>query len=256
MVTEPSRCHLFGYIKQEDLLPLFLSYSKSHDARLFSDMSFKCRSSTSLASQPLWNPTIHHMASASEPPPQPLGLGIYTAHQSMPSLLHPRPSLSSIRSHSTIHHLPPPPTEPLPPLPAYIPQKYRQPTAMQKAVYPSRKLYGLHPQSSLNSINSIKIIPPTPILSRDNLATLNRNNNTSQNSLSSVYSRSISGDIPPHPRMLSETGRTASSSSTSTVKRSPLGAMRLAEDPESVVMPQQRASEFSDDDEDDDETAI
>lgn len=267
MVNEPSRCYLFGYIKVQDLLPLFLPYRKSHDQqhqRLFSDMSFKCGSSSSLSSQTAiapWNATTTHLVSP-EPvqPRQPLGLGIYTGHRSHPSLLNPRPSLTSIRS-LTMVNLPPPPTEPLPPLPAYFPEKYRQPAnMMQKATtYPPRKIHGLHPHSSLNGI---RIVAPSPALSRDNLATLNKTNklsreDESQNSLTSIYSRSISGGRPcPPPRMLSETGRTASSSSTATVKRSPLGAMRLAEDPENVVMPTSRLSLDSSDSEIDDVAAL
>ncbi|KAK4501783.1 hypothetical protein PRZ48_007592 [Zasmidium cellare] len=243
LVSEPSRCHLFGYIPDRDLLPLFLPYRASHDRPpLFSDMSFKCRSSTSLSSTTPLGPCAYSTTNLPEPK-QPLGLGIYTGHRSAPSLLHPRPSLASIRSHASVH-LPPPPTEPLPPLPAY----FRPPsTTLQKAIYPPRKLYGLHPNSTL------RIPPPKPALSKDNLTALNRSNE-SAHSLSSVYSRSISGERPPPPRMLSEAGRTASSSSTGTVRRSPLGAMRLAEDPENVVM--SRTSSLSSDSEIDDVVAL
>ncbi|KAF2171149.1 hypothetical protein M409DRAFT_19120 [Zasmidium cellare ATCC 36951] len=257
MVHEPSRCHLFGYITEQDLLPLFLPYRASHDRPpLFSDMSFKCRSSSSLSTQTAIGPCSYsttHLLACSEPK-QPLGLGIYTGHRSAPSLLRPRPSLASIRSHVSVH-LPPPPTEPLPPLPAYFPEKYHQPTTtIHTAIYPPRKLYGLHPNSSLNVVRIIT--PPSPALSKDNLTALNRSNE-SQNSLSSVYSRSISGDRPsPPPRKLSESDRTMSSSSTGTVKRSPLGAMRLAEDPENVVMARSRMSSSSSESEIDDVAAL
>ena len=78
------------------------------------------------------------------------------------------------------------------------------------------------------------MVPPSPALSLANLAAFNK----SAESLSSVYSRSISGEKrSPRPAPLSDTGRSYSSGSTATVVKSPLGAMRRADDPETVVMP-------------------
>ena len=69
--------------------------------------------------------------------------------------------------------------------------------------------------------------------------------NKSAESLSSVYSRSISGEkhSSQHtqgPGALRASSRSYSSSSTATVKKSHLGAMRLAEDPEVIIVSQER----------------
>lgn len=89
-----------------------------------------------------------------------------------------------------------------------------------------------------------------------NLAAFNK----SQESLSSVYSSSTSGErysprFSQQPVVLDESGRSYSSSSTATMYKSPLGAMRLADHPEVVVMAREQSttlpSEKSDSDIDD-----
>lgn len=249
-VSDSSRAHLLGIVQEQDLMPFSLPYRSTADRRLGSEMSFKCRSSTSLASSTLPMPWSASTAFLVEPQHRhSQGLGIYTGHRSAPSLLSARPSLSSIRSHASLS-LPPPPTSPLPPLPplpVHIPNKCRATSALpaltlQKAVYPPRSTHGLQPKSILRPKSS-------HALSTNNLAVLAKGN-TSQQSLSSIYSRSISGEqnspLPPGmayspnvgarhsslPRMpsnMSMSSRSSSSTSTATIKRSPLGNMTLAE---------------------------
>jgi hypothetical protein len=50
---KPFRAHLLGVIKEQALLPLMLPYKASKQHPMFSEMSFKCRSSTSLSSRTL-----------------------------------------------------------------------------------------------------------------------------------------------------------------------------------------------------------
>ena len=214
-------------------------------------MSFKCRSSSSLSSRTLV-PSQHNSLTnllPSCPEKAVFGLGIYAPKQSTPSFLTPRPSLHSIRTHTMMSSLPPP-SLPLPPLPAYFPEKYRQPSAIQKAIHAPRPQRPYQPSRS-HSSRTVRMVPPSPALSCSNLAAFNR----STESLSSVYSRSISGEKhSPRPGALSESSRSFSSGSTATVVKSPLGAMRRAETPDTVVMPSSRSrssSEESDSDVDD-----
>ncbi|KXS99337.1 hypothetical protein AC578_6746 [Pseudocercospora eumusae] len=229
-VNEPYRCHLFGIVKEHKLLPLFLPHKQKQCYATPSEMSFKCRSSTSLASQTARQPptesTAYLIASA---PEQPYGLGIYTGRSSAPpSLLRPRPSLSSIQSHTSLY-LPPPPSSPLPPLPAYIPKQHHAPNSLHRAIYPPKRPY--------RPGDSVRIARPAPALNSQNLHILNRSE-----SISSVYSRSTSGEsrrsmeLTPVARRSMSSRTTSSSSSTSTLKPSPLGIMTLAEQPEAVVV--------------------
>lgn len=236
--SEPYRCHLFGIVEEHKLLPLFLPHQGL--VHKPSEMSFKCRSSTSISSQ--------HMAAARS---DSIGdritfeskchsgldtLGIYSTRASMPqSLLRPRPSLASIRSHASLYI--PPPTTPLPPLPVYIPhQQHLLSSSLNKAVHPPRRVRPIRPA---RSDETMRISRPPPVLSANNLAVHNRR---SHDSLSSIYSRSISGESRILPRMSSRPSlisdsRTSSSGSTITLKRSPLGLMTLAEDPSEASSP-------------------
>lgn len=237
---EPYRCHLFGVTAEQPVLPTTIPYKFPIDRPTnptFSEMSFKCRSSTTLSSTTLVPAFADSTASLlPKRPEKVVGLGIYTSRPSMPSFLAPRPSLSSIRSHASIHL--PPPTSPLPPLPAYFPDRYNSGRAMHKATHPPQQ----PPLPSRRlSEHTVRLVPPSPALSTANLAAFNR----SAESLSSVYSRSISGERYS-PRTTQRAGglapesRTVSSSSTVTVKRSPLGVMRLASDPDIIVSEQDR----------------
>ncbi|KAK5733742.1 hypothetical protein LTR17_009446 [Elasticomyces elasticus] len=232
--SEPFQCHLFGVRKQPTLLPLMMPYKVAPGHAMFSEMSFKCRSSSSLSSYTLIpsrsNSMSHLLPSC--PEKAAFGLGIYAPKQSRLSFLSPRPSLQSIRTTSSL----PPPSSPLPPLPAYFPERYRQESAMQKAVYPPRSQQPYQLRRS-QSDKTVRMVPPSPALSASNLAAFNK----SSESLSSVYSRSISGERRgTRPDMLSQSSRSLSSSSTATLVKSPLGAMRRAADPNTVVLPEMR----------------
>ncbi|TKA76974.1 hypothetical protein B0A55_04918 [Friedmanniomyces simplex] len=212
---DPFRCHLFGVTKQPNLLPLMLPYKIAPGHAIFSEMSFKCRSSSSLSSHTLV-PSQHNSMShllPSCPEKAAFGLGIYAPKQSAPSFLTPRPSLQSIRTHTTMSSLPPP-SSPLPPLPAYFPEKYRQSSAMQKAIYPPRSQQPYQLRRSQSS-KTVRMVPPSPALSASNLAAFNR--------------------TP------SESSRSFSSGSAATLVSSPLGAMRRAANPNTIVLPGSRS---------------
>ncbi|KAK0900896.1 hypothetical protein LTR91_009480 [Friedmanniomyces endolithicus] len=243
--SDPFRCHLFGITKEPMLLPLMLPYKSAPGHTAFSEMSFKCRSSSSLSSHtliPSRSNSLSHLI-PSCPEKAAFGLGIYAPKQSTRSFLAPRPSLQSIRTHTTISSLPPP-SSPLPPLPAYFPERYRQPSAMQKAIYPPRSQQPYQLARS-QSGRTVRMVPPSPALSASNLAAFNR----STESLSSVYSRSISGETrhPEGPGALSESSRSFSSGSAATLVKSPLVAMRRAADPNTIVMPGSKSGSCSDD---------
>lgn len=216
-----------GIVKEHKLTTFQLPYKQNTHRAMFSEMSFKCHSSTSLSSRttkrPLDGSATHSIASA---PAQPYGLGIYTFRPSAPpSLLQPRPSLTSIRSHTSLY-LPHPPASPLPPLPAYIPTNRNHiPNLVHRAMHPPRRPY--------RSDDSVRMVPQSPAPNPRNLAVLNR----SRESISSIYSRSTSGEsrrspapvvvISPGPHMRSRT-TSSSSSTTSTPKRSPFGLVSVA----------------------------
>lgn len=103
---------------------------------------------------------------------------------------------------------------------------------MHKAIHPAQRP---HRRLRTPSERTVRLVPPSPALSIANLQAFNK----SADSLSSVYSRSISGEKyspPPRPRPgLLRDDRSFSSASTATVKKSPLGIMRLASDPDIIV---------------------
>ena len=231
-IDDPFRAHLYGVTKEGALLPLILPYKTSMQRPMFSEMSFKCRSSTSLSSHtlvPSFDSTSSLLASK---PEKVVGLGIYAPNTSAAAFLAPRPLLSSIRTHTTIGTIPP--LSPLPPLPAYFPAKYRKGSVMHKAIYPPKRPQ--RPERS-KSERTVRIVPPSPALSATNLEM----HNNSAESLSSVYSRSTSGEkhsprAVQRPVQLTDGSRSYSSGSTVTIVKSPLGAMRLADRPDVVLM--------------------
>ncbi|RMX88769.1 hypothetical protein D0869_01391 [Hortaea werneckii] len=89
---------------------------------------------------------------------------------------------------------------------------------------------------------TVRMVPPSPALLSPNPVALKR----SEESLSSMYSRSVSGESrrasAMRPALLRQNGRTYSSSSTTTVVKSPLGTMRLARDYKEVVSTGQQPS--------------
>ena len=250
IIQDPFRSHLFGIAPENSLLPLTLPYKTWTQRPMFSEMSFKCRSSTSLSSNTLV-PFFGDSTTTLLPsrPDKSVGLGIYPPKSSSRSFLPPRPSLSSIRSQTAISALPP--SSPLPPLPVYLPHRYRTGSAIHTAVYPPTR-----PQrpARTKSERTVRIVPPSPALSIANLQVHNK----SVESPSSVCNRSIRGEEcnskpAQRPRELTVSSGSCRSRSTVTVKKSPLGAMRLADHPEVLVaaevevkLPSESSSEIDD----------
>lgn len=198
-VDGPFRCHLLGIAEEHRLLPLFLPYHKTAKLAMRSEMSFKCRSSTSVESEALQpqRSTSERLdlaprnVSAKLLPPNPknaLGLGIYTSRTCLPpSILTPWPSsMTPVRSIASAHLVPPPPASPLPPTPAYVPYKYQAPRTPQSATHPPQR--PARPART-RSFMIVPITKPSPALMKLHLAALKRND-----SASSMYSRSTSGE--------------------------------------------------------------
>lgn len=219
-VSTPFRAHAFG-ILTEPVLPFKDPYKHSRDRCLYSEMSFKCQSSRSNSSSTL---VKSRQSSVGTVDRQAIGLGIYAPKQHFSTFLTPRPSLSSIRTHTTVHSYPQS-RSPLPPMPAYIPSRYRRLSETRRAVQPPRSA---HPYSSCrpHSQGPVRIVPPSPVLSAANLDTLSRTD-----SFSSIYSRSVSGTdlLLPKPRVLGlHEHRNVSTASSATLVRSPLAMMSRA----------------------------
>lgn len=158
---------------------------------MFSDMSFKCRSTSTFSS--------YTIAESDEDilyklyptrPEKAYGLGIYAPKTSTANFLAPRPSLRTIRSHASFGH-PPPKSSPVPPLPVYDPENYRNLPATQKIAAPPIKVYTLRRK---NSRRPLRVVQYTPTPADNKSHVLDRT--TSGESLSSIYSRSVSGDSP------------------------------------------------------------
>ncbi|RMY13760.1 hypothetical protein D0867_07355 [Hortaea werneckii] len=236
--SEPFRANLFGIMKDFDSLPHLLSNAPSTDRAMFSEMSFKCRSSSLSSAGSISTPTrstSHLLPSC--PEKAVIGLGIYSCKNLRPSFLTPRPSLCSIRTHPTIGSREP--CSPLPPLPPYFPDACRRNTMVPKAAVPPQRPPRPYSYSTLQG-KTVRMVPPSPALLSPNPVALKR----SEESLSSMYSRSISGESrrasAMRPALLRENGRTHSSSSATTVVKSPLGTMRLVGDYNEVVSTGQR----------------
>lgn len=225
-VADANRCYIFGVVPEDMLLPLHLSQKRRTLRAKPSEMSFKCRSSVSMASQATVTPwkggdTIPFSAELCLPSQ---GLVIHTSRSSAPaSLLYPRPSVSSIRSHTSLP-LYQPPASPLPPLPAYLPDARRATTAMHKAIHQPASFSRPIPIRPARSDDTLRILPPpVPAFQQGNLAVPARR----PQSASSIYSRDTTGDseiIPrrsPRPSLITSS-RTSSSSSVATIKPSPL----------------------------------
>ncbi|RMZ31746.1 hypothetical protein D0859_04126 [Hortaea werneckii] len=229
--SEPFHANLFGIMKDFDSLPHLLSHAPSTDRAMYSEMSFKCRSSSSLSSISTSNRSTSHLL-PSCPEKAVIGLGIYSCKNSRPSFLTPRPSLCSIRTHTTIGSRKP--CSPLPPLPPYFPDACRRNTTVPKATVPPQRPPRPYSYSDLQG-KTVRMVPPSPALLSPNPVALKR----SEESLSSMYSRSISGESRRasaiRPALVRDNGRSYSSSSTTTVVKSPLRTMRLAGDYKMVV---------------------
>lgn len=158
---------------------------------MFSDMSFKCRSTSTFSSYTIAEPDEDILYKLYPTRPEKAyGLGIYAPKTSTANFLAPRPSLRTIRSHASFGP-PPSKSSPVPPLPVYDPEKYRNLPAMQKITVAPKRMYTLRRK---NSRRPLRVVQYGPTSANDKLHTLDRS--TSGESLSSIYSRSVSGDSP------------------------------------------------------------
>ena len=188
--TDPYHAHLLGITKPPTLLPFILPYNTG-ERRMFSDMSFKCRSTSTFSSYAIAEPDEDILYKLYPTRPEKAyGLGIYAPKTSTANFLAPRPSLRTIRSHASFG---PPPlkSSPVPPLPVYDPEKYRNLPAMQKIAAPPKRVYTLRRKNSRRPLRTGQF-DSAP--SNDKPKVLDRS--LSEESLSSVYSRSLSGDSP------------------------------------------------------------
>jgi hypothetical protein len=188
--TDPYHAHLLGITKSPTLLPFILPYNTG-ERRMFSDMSFKCRSTSTFSSYTIAEPDEDILYKLYPTRPEKAyGLGIYAPKTSTANFLAPRPSLRTIRSHASFGP-PPPKSSPVPPLPVYDPEKYRNLPAMQKITAAPRRVYTLRRK---NSRRPLRVVQYDPTPSNDKPHVLGRS--ASKESLSSIYSRSVSGDSP------------------------------------------------------------
>jgi hypothetical protein len=188
--TDPYHAHLLGITKPPTFLPFILPYKKG-ERRMFSNMSFKCRSTSTFSSYTIAEPDEDILYKLYPTRPEKAyGLGIYAPKTSTANFLAPGPSLRTIRSHASFG---PPPlkSSPVSPLPVYDPEKYRNTPATQKITAAPKRVYTLRRK---NSRRPLRVVQYNPTPSNDTPHTLDRS--TSKESLSSIYSRSVSGDSP------------------------------------------------------------
>lgn len=223
---QPFSAHLFG--RRKSTQPYLIPPGSKHDP-MSSEMSFKCQSHSSLSALTLIPSASDSKLEAGlfSPPTntKAFGLGIYTPRASMPSFLTPRPSLALLRASTTLGPSQPP-LSPVLLLPAYFPTHHQAPSAMNRAIYPPKKAYPLRRNTDGDTA---RLAPLSQTLIAANLKA-----SRSASSLSSVYSRDISGEGKKPLRF--ECTRSLSSESRGSRKRSPLGAMRLADEPDIVVL--------------------
>jgi hypothetical protein len=162
---------------------------------MFSEMSFKCRSMSTFSSYTIADPDEDILYKLYPTRPEKAyGLGIYAPKTSTASFLAPRPSLRTIRSQASFGPQPLK-SSPVPPLPVYDPEKYKHLPAMQMTSQPPKRL------SSLRRKNSQRVPCNVHHASKPTDGephTLNRS--ASKESMSSIYSRSVSGDSPDPSR--------------------------------------------------------
>jgi hypothetical protein len=223
--TDPYRAHFLGIHNLPELLPFTLACKKG-DRPMFSEMSFKCRSTSTYSSYTLPEPnedTLYTLYPTR--PEKAYGLGIYAPKASVASFLAPRPSLRTIRCQASFRHRPLG-TSPVPRLPVYDPEKYKDMPAVKKGSLVPRRVYTLRRKSSQRG--ALRAVQCDPLLVDGKPRTLGRT--ASRESLSSIYSRSVSGDSPDpsRGRILGEpTGRQPNTSTASmTVGCSHLNATR------------------------------
>lgn len=183
---------------------------------MFSEMSFKCRSTSSFSTYTLVDPnedTLYTLYPTR--PEKAYGLGIYAPKSSTPSFLTPRPSLKNIRSQTSLGRRPLESSS-LPPLPVYNPEKYRKTSTVQNMPPKPRRAYTLRRDDSQGTLRAV---PRSPALVKS----------ASNDSLSSVYSRSVSGDkhtpVLDTPAVMNQQDRDVRSCDTSTVRHNPFRRM-------------------------------
>ena len=262
--------HLSGINKPLSLLPFTLPY-KPTNRPMFSEMSFKCRSTSSFSSSSytLTDPNSDPLYTLYPTRPEKAyGLGIYAPKQSTTtsssssssfsttSFLTPRPSLKTIRSQASLgggpraphlHSKPYPivtsSTSPLPPGPTYNPDKHRNfpvPRGCKKSSSssgpppPPRRAYTLKRRGSQGTLRVVLRSPSCPLMLSDRYTGHNdfhekgkskskhdgehcnatvdnplaRTQSLSAESLSGVYSRSLSDDDPDPETMVAGTTST------------------------------------------------
>ena len=205
-------------------------------------MLHKCRSSSSMTLYPSY--TNHEARPTSE---KPTGLGIYTSPllPSRRSNLHrvtikdkyvflsARPSLASLRNTTSLPSRPP--SEPLPPLPAFFPRSATR--AQPKSNLAVRTIRGEMSKQGAGLLPRINIeraidmsVNPRYKDSRTGLSPAIdvRQNKALKRPTSSVYGRSLSGDGKDLRPALNH--RNSSMSSVVTVRKSPLGTMWCADE--------------------------
>lgn len=164
-----------------------LPHKNSAQRPMHSEMSFKCRSSASLSSNTLVaSQSTSSTMLPTNKPEMVVGLGTcISASRSTATFLTPRPSLSSIRAHTTLAAVPR--RSPIPPLPTYFLKTYRRGKTARGCRIPPRR--PPRPEYAPEGENVRLITPHSHPALRDLEA------RKSTESLSSIYSRSISGEI-------------------------------------------------------------
>jgi len=284
---DPYLAHLSGINKPPSLLPFTLPY-KPTNRPMFSEMSFKCRSTSSFSSSSytLTDPNSDPLYTLYPTRPEKAyGLGIYAPEKSITTntssvssfsttnFLTPRPSLKTIRGQASLGDRPrlhlysksypvTSTSSSLPPVPTYNPEKYKTLPALRAGrKYPSssssssssgppppqplppRRAYTLKRRGSRGTLRVVLRSPSCPLMfggelkeqegnldddddddkyvnNAINNPLLARPRSPSAESLSSVYSRSLSGDDPdlkPFFREETETEPAAAAASTMTV---------------------------------------
>lgn len=179
--TAPFACHLFGISRTEESLPLREPYRVSHEKAMFSEMSFKCRSSfspstCSLSQDASWPGLLPIQSDKAH------GLGIFAPDYQRSSTLTPAPSPSSPPGHAKLEVACALPSPSLPPSLALPPQPCHTPSSAQRAL---RSLDRPLIQSRTKAVGGV--VPASPNFSFPNVQS--RQRHTSYNSLASDYSQ-------------------------------------------------------------------
>lgn len=184
---------------------------------MFSVMSFKCRSTSTFSSYTIAEPTEDTLYTLYPTRPEKAyGLGMYAPKTSAASFLTPRPSLRTIRSQASFGHRQLK-SSPVPPLSVYDPEKYKDLPIRQKISQPPRRVYTSRKKYNQRTMQAVQCdLTPT----KDKPLAFDRS--VSKASLSSIYSRSVSGDSPDPSRqsaVINASGRPVNNSAALTTNR-------------------------------------